>query len=44
MSCFFGEKAEVITEIEQAFCGFFESNECDTAYKDHNLDPCEAAY
>ena len=44
MNYFFGERAEVITEIEQAFCGFFESSECDMAYKDHNLDPCEAAY
>ena len=39
-----GEEIGVITEIEQAFCGFFESNECDMAYKDHNLDACEAAY
>lgn len=44
MSCFVGERAEVITEIEQAFCGFFEAGECDVAYKDHNLDACEAAY
>lgn len=36
--------AGVISEIEQAFCGFFESGECDMAYKDHNLDACEAAY
>jgi len=34
----------VITEIEQAFCGFFEAGACDMAYKDHNLDACEAAY
>ena len=38
------EKTQVIKEIEQAFCGFFESNECDLAFKDHNLDVCEAAY
>lgn len=41
---FVGERAEVITEIQQAFCGFFESDECDVAYKDHNLDAVEAAY
>ena len=38
------DNADVIAEIEQAFCGFFESSECDMAYKDHNLDACEAAY
>lgn len=38
------ENSEIIAEIEQAFCGFFDASECDMAYKDHNMDVCEAAY
>jgi hypothetical protein len=30
--------------MQQAFSGFFDVNECDVAFKDHNLDICEAAY
>jgi hypothetical protein len=41
---YFGEGADVVTEIERAFGGFFDTTECDLAYRDHNLDPCEAAY
>ena len=39
-----GDQVEAITEMEQAFCGFFDASECDMALKDHNLDACEAAY
>lgn len=34
----------MITEIEQAFSGFFDTGACNTAFVDHNLDMCEAAY
>ena len=34
----------MVTEMQQAFSGFFDVSECDVAFKDHNLDICEAAY
>ena len=40
----YGESAGVVEEIERAFSGFFAPGACDMAYKDHNLDACEAAY
>lgn len=43
-SYFYNEKPEVVSEIERAFYGFFESSEIDVAYKDNNFDACEAVY